>query len=187
MLKLKSDKRHPQGFLEYLFNQTRDLISQIQEMNLDDIERSTLNESFVIYLYRLYEKQIKWSLRIYGYEDEFIKNRKEKNQRQHPVVGDYIIFLKQLDVDIIFHNQEAIDEINNEFRILRNAIVHGEALYCYKTVFEKLDFEKKAFMTGDGYFHPSTDYLLNILQKVKLIVLEYEEILHTLNRKQKLG
>lgn len=187
MLKLKSDKRHPQGFLEYLFNQTRDLISQIQEMNLDDIERSTLNESFVIYLYRLYEKQIKWSLRRYGYEDELIKNRIGKNQRQHLVIGDYIIFLQQLDVDIIFNNQEAIDEINNEFRILRNAIVHGEAPYSKKKVFEKLENDRNVFMTGDGSFHPSTDYLLNILQKVKLIVLEYEEILHTLNRKQKLG
>lgn len=64
--------------------------------------------------------------------------------------------------------------------------MHGEDLYGCKTVFEKLENDRKAFMTGDGSFHPSADYLLNILQKVKLIVLEYEEILHTLNLKQKL-
>ncbi len=73
MFKKKSCKRAQQDFLEYLFNNTRDLISQIQEMNLDDIEKSTLNESLVIYLYRLYEKQIKWSLRLYGHEDESIR------------------------------------------------------------------------------------------------------------------
>lgn len=186
MFNVKSDKRVQQDFLEYLFSKTRELISQIQEMNLDDIERSTLNESFVIYLYRLYEKQIKWSLRLYGYEEELIKQclgikKKDKNL----VVLDYINFIQKISSSIILKNQEAINEINNEFRILRNAIVHGEAPYNKKKVFEKLESDRKAFMTGDGSFHPSTDYLMNILQKIKLIVLEYEEILHALNDKQK--
>ena len=71
-------------------------------MNLNDIERSTLNESFVIYLYRLYEKQIKWSLRRYGYEDELIKQclgikKKDKNL----VVLDYIKFIQKISSSII--------------------------------------------------------------------------------------
>ncbi len=190
MFRTKSGKRAKQGFLEYLFDSTKKLILKIQQEDLEDIEKSALNESFVIYLYRLYEKQIKWILRAYRYEDSEIKeelkekellNKKYKNFLR---VNHYIMFISTLNHTNSFENKDAIDEITNEFNVIRNAITHGEASNQKRKIFEKLRVEQKVFMTGDGYFHPSTEYLLDILAKMKRIILELEQILYDSNKEK---
>lgn len=154
-----------------LFDDTEKLIIKLNE-ELKGIPLSTFNESMLVYLYRLFEKELKSILRYFSIEDDYINKQLGNKINNYLYLKDYIKFIRKIAGDDCFEKESKIQFILGELSDIRNAVIHGEALSKYDKTLKKLEKQKKVFLTSDGYFHPQLKYLIDTSVVLKTTLSE---------------